>query len=299
VFRVDESIALGLLLLPEVRPLAHEPSRVWLDRVGQWVKANREHPSASRLIRQRRADGGIAIGWTLAWAMSGFQRILVGHKLAASLMATHAGDDPEVMTCRPWDAYTIEVPPELVRVNVTGRPASFDVVAVWHHPPDAMSYFMVLGRESDMVISGKLVFPLPAFDVGALSALPDADGGPVIRARDCFARLVVSTELEMTDPSRVKAPPAHRRTAGDGTAPAGVHRLLREVKVDCREAIASYIAGQRRAPPSVRTLVQGHFKRVVHGPGRTGRRWQQIEPHWRGPEKAPVAVRPHRLPEDG
>jgi hypothetical protein len=231
--------------------------------------------------------------------MSGFQRVQVGHKLAASLMATHAGDDPEIMTCSPWDAYTIEVPPELVRVEVSGRAASFDVVAVWHHPPDAMSYFVVFSRDSDVVISGKLVFPLPAFNVSARSVLANGDETPVIRARDCFARLVVSTELEMTDPSRVKVPPATRRTTGDGTAPSGVHRLLREVKIDCRAAVSSYIAGQRRASPSVQTLVRGHFKRAAHGTGRTERRWVHIEPYWRGPEDAPVAVRPHRLPDGG
>jgi hypothetical protein len=75
--------------------------------------------------------------------------------------------------------------------------------------------------------------------------------------------------------------------------------LLREVKIDCRAAIASYIAGQRRASPSVQTLVRGHFKRAAHGPGRTERRWVQVEPYWRGPEDAPIALRPHRLPDDG
>lgn len=37
-------------------------------------------------------------------------------------------------------------------------------------------------------------------------------------------------------------------------------------------------------PLSVRTRVPGHWKRVVFGQGRAQRRWQFIEPYWRGPE---------------
>jgi len=266
-----------------------------MDRVGRWVKANREHPIAHALAHRRRADGGVAIGWVLAWAMSGFQRVVVGHKLAASLMATRAGDDPEVMTCAPWTAYTIEIPSGLVQVNTHGRVTSFDVVAVWHHAPDAVSYANIFSRDSHFALTTKLTFPLPEFDDVAVGALAD-DAGAVTRARDCLVRLVVGTELEMTDPSRVKVPTTSHAKE-DSPAPSGVHRLLRDVKVDCRVTIAAYIAGQRRASPTVQTLVRGHFKRVAHGTGRADRKWIHVEPYWRGPEDAPVAVRPHRMPD--
>jgi len=60
-----------------------------MDRVGRWVKANPEHPAARRLIHHRRSDGGVAIGWTLAWAMGGFQSIpdLVQRQHVAALLA--------------------------------------------------------------------------------------------------------------------------------------------------------------------------------------------------------------------
>jgi hypothetical protein len=31
-------------------------------------------------------------------------------------MSTHAGEDPEVLACKPWNAYTIEIPPDLLCV---------------------------------------------------------------------------------------------------------------------------------------------------------------------------------------
>jgi hypothetical protein len=293
VFQIDQNIALGRFLLDEVRPLASEPQRAWMERVGRWVKANPDESAARALIRRRAADGGIAIGWLLAWAMNGFQRVVVGHKLAASLMATHAGDDPDVMTCRPWNAYTIEIPSGLVQVDALGVTTSFDIACVWHHPPDAMSYYAIFSRDSDFAVSGKLVFPLPDFNT-SLEHLGASDT-VMLRARECFARLVVGTELEMTDPSRVKAPTSATRARVDSNAPSGVHRLVREVKVDCRATIAGYISGQRRGSPTVQTLVRGHFKRVAHGAARADRKWIHIEPYWRGPEDAPIAVRPHRM----
>jgi hypothetical protein len=297
VFRIEERIALGRLLAAQVKPQATESSRAWMARVGEWVAAHPGHPAVPWLVRQRRADGGTVIAWLLAWTMTGFQRVVVGHKLAASLMATHAGEDPDVLACAPWDAYTIEIPPEVMRVSLAGLDGSLDVVAVWRHRPEAIARFVALSRGSDIAIAGKLAFPLPEFEHWSVE-LPREEETLVIRARDCLARLIVGTELEMTDRSLVHAPPTatHRATA-DSKAPSGVHRLLREVRIDCRSALASYLAGQRRASPSVQTLVRGHFKRVAHGAARAERKWVHIEPYWRGPEDAPLAIRPHRLPD--
>ncbi len=301
MFRADEYIELGRLLLSEVQPRSDEPSKAWLNRVGEWVNANKGDPRARLLNRWHRMDGGTRICWILAWARCGFQRVLVGHKLAASLMATYAGDDPDVMTCAPWDAYTIEMPPELIPLTAGGQSGSLDVVSVWRHPFDRKSFFVISSRNSDLLVSGRLAFPLPSFDLDRANVvLSDDQQSSVVRARECIARLIVGTELEMTDPSRVKSPGSStKRARADGAAPSGVHRLLREVKVDCRAAIAGYIAGTRRNSPSVQTLVRGHFKRVAHGAGRTERRWTHIEPYWRGPEDAPVAVRPHMMPDRG
>lgn len=294
VFAVPDAISLGRFLLEATRPEPGE-HRSELARLRRWLEVNVDHPRAF-LIREMLGTCKLYIGWAAAWARSGFQRVLLGHKLAASLMATQA-DEAEQMTCSPWDAYLIEVPAGLLRVNMKTGLTSFDLVGVWHPEGEALRHFIVFSRDSHAMITGKLAFPLPELVDGSQGTFTNDDQPALNRARDCMARLIISTELEMSDPARVKRPPASKRPKGDSTAPSGIHRLLREVKVDCREAISDYISGVRGTSPSVQTLVRGHFQRVAVGAGRAGRKWVQKEPYWRGPEDAPVAVRPHRLGE--
>jgi hypothetical protein len=209
-------------------------------------------------------------------------------------MATQA-DDAEAMSCSPWGAYLIEIPSELIRVRLKSGPTSFDAVAVWHPDTEAVGRFVVFSRDSHAMIMGRLSFPLPDLADGSQGAFSIDDQAALNRARDCMARLIICTELEMSDPTRVKRPPVAKRGKGDDGAPSGIHRLLREVRVDCREAIASYVSGERSTSPSVQTLVRGHFQRVAVGAGRVGRKWVEKEPYWRGPEDGPMALRPHRL----
>lgn len=43
------------------------------------------------------------------------------------------------------------------------------------------------------------------------------------------------------------------------------------------------------------SCVRGHYKRQVIGVGRSGRKVIWIEPYWRGPEGAPLLVRPYEF----
>jgi hypothetical protein len=292
VFTVPHAISLGRFLLEVTRPQPGPP-RSELARLRHWLNDNADHPQAIPL-REMIQTCPIYLGWATAWARSGYQRVVVGHKLAASLMATQA-DDAEAMSCSPWSAYLIEIPSELIRVRLKSGLTSFDAVAVWHPDTEAVGRFVVFSRDSHAMIMGRLSFPLPDLADGSQGAFSIDDQAALNRARDCMARLIICTELEMSDPTRVKRPPVAKRGKGDDGTPSGIHRLLREVRVDCREAIASYVSGERSTSPSVQTLVRGHFQRVAVGAGRVGRKWVEKEPYWRGPEDGPMALRPHRL----
>ena len=54
-----------------------------------------------------------------------------------------------------------------------------------------------------------------------------------------------------------------------------------KVSIDCREAVSEYVNGQRGAIPKFQWLVRGHWRWQVHGPNRSLRRRQFIEPYGR------------------
>ena len=74
------------------------------------------------------------------------------------------------------------------------------------------------------------------------------------------------------------------------------YTVVRPVVLDCRVAVRDYIAGGGKSP-TVRSLVRGHWRNQVHGPRNSLRKWIHVEPFWRGPDGAPVAVRPHIMRE--
>lgn len=79
-----------------------------------------------------------------------------------------------------------------------------------------------------------------------------------------------------------------------GDPVSNVFKLARPVYIDVRDQIRNYVE-TGRTPVSVQTLVRGHYKMQPHGDGRAQRKYIHVEPYWRGPEDAPIVVRPHRM----
>jgi hypothetical protein len=67
------------------------------------------------------------------------------------------------------------------------------------------------------------------------------------------------------------------------------------VRLDLRMRVKEFIAKGEGStgPMTIQTLVRGHWKNQRHGPAGKDRKFIHIEPYWRGPEDAPIAVRPH------
>lgn len=86
------------------------------------------------------------------------------------------------------------------------------------------------------------------------------------------------------DPPR-EGPPPHRNIF-----------FGKPLAYDCRPALEQYLRdGTIKNPPSVQTLVRGHYKRQVIGELRKGRKVIWVEPYWRGPINAPILSRPHQV----
>ncbi|HEY1959827.1 MAG TPA: hypothetical protein VGH28_29660 [Polyangiaceae bacterium] len=291
-FHVEEAKARARFFVETLRAKADEPEEDWLARAERWANEHLEHRYAQRLRESRWEQ---EIGWSIAWALGGFQRIDVAEKKAAYFMSTDPGDDPDVLACKPWDAYTIEIPDGLIEVPFAEGIVSFGVISVWHLKDGAQTALIARSRNAERTIIGPRVFPpLP------IKLDPDDPAkGPADRAIELIAALAFMTEIRMS--ARHKEDDIHvpkRRGSGGGDS-SGVHRILGPVNIDCRDYVRAYVEGTRKNLTKVQTFVRGHERRVVVGKGRTGRRWHHFPPHMRNlnPD-APVADRPHRIRDD-
>jgi hypothetical protein len=295
-FRVDTEQAFARRLAEVVRPLPGETVTVWIERAIAWARAQRSDPHAKSVLERGRnqAASFFTVAWTMAWGTNACPRVIVPARIGASLMASSFEKDPTTMSYAPWSAYVIEIPPDLVPLEIDGKPSAFDVIGVWRNQ-DGKSYFNAYSRRSDAAIGGELSFPVPDFpEDGELGT-----GGPAMkRAIESLQRLVLGVELEMTDPDRVKRPRISKKKPKDGRGPpSNIHHLTRTVVVDCREAIRDYIAGTRRKGFAMSWLTRGHGRWQPHGPRSSLRKWIFVEPRWNNRD-APVVMRPHTLRDE-
>lgn len=220
----------------------------------------------------------------LHWASCGFPRVVLSHRLAASLMCTSV-DESNVSF--PWETFSIVVPTGLVTL-------------------DGQTVHEVMFRREGAVgavsLSWALTPPNAGFMVGkSLTGwtVNDAPGlAPEKKAIDVLVRLVLGVSVEL-DTSvyqeliQLGPPRPKLRKRGDGVPTCWTFKLTRDVNVDMREPLRQYLFGGKGRSPTVQIMVRGHHKRQPCGPGLSERKWIHIEPYWRGPEDAPIAVRSH------
>jgi hypothetical protein len=244
--------------------------------------------------------------WAARWASAGFPQVVVGHKLAASLMATRI--PPEVLAedeLPPWPAYAVILPNGLVPVHdrMADREGFASYVLVERHPKWVLfileaadtAFFIVRNADSLAEAIDEDV------DVDLLGEVGDfrADARDA-RVLEQVARLAIGVELELRDRTNVRGPrPRKGNEAGRAAAEPATQTfvLTRNVVVDCREEIVRHLRGERLTAPAVQVLVRGHWRHQAHGPGFSKRTWKHISPFWRGPEDAPIAVRRHAVQE--
>jgi hypothetical protein len=240
------------------------------------------------------------------WATSAFPQVTLGHKLAASLAASRAPAEEAASIIRPWHCFIVTPPKGLLPFRTT---ANFE---------SDVDHIRYIDRND-----GRLVVSVESRGHGTIARATAKDFAQAIataereqwsptrwsdeahRAAILALRLFVGvcvelsatpnlpTSAQIADRSGARAPKRGRDAPTSWT-----FSLKRPVKVDCREALVDYIRGGGRSP-TVQSLVRGHWKRQACGPGGSHRRLVHIEPYWRGPEDAPIAVRPHDLGESG
>ena len=293
--KVDVVMELGRTLVPHTFAETTDPF-VASERLRRWANSAVAAPSALlELVRDglQQPAKTTQLLWTARWAQCGHPQVTLGHRLAAALMATHADAELTSQLQPRWPAFLIVMPSGLLSVPSTPRPWTVDYLTVLH--TDAFVDVVARGRDTDWMLG----MHYRDFATG-LRALDDASDAWEWeetepnelhrRVLQLLWRLVIAVEMEAAGLQYVSirnADARARRTSGARKIRPVTYALMREVSVDCREAIGAYVAGRVPASPTVRTLVSGHWKRQAYGVELSLRRWIHVEPYWRGADANP------------
>ena len=231
---------------------------------------------------------------TMSWAKRGFPTIRVRPAMAAAFMLTDVPPAALDQVRLPWDSFAIDVPPGVVGVD--GDEVRH--VVVWPTTGNERCRSAVLYKyESGR--TGTFGFGEPT-DLASEELAPFGYVGQrEDRVGTTIRRLVLGVCIELSGypPSRlvVGKPKIKPRHGKRGTPEAWFLEIARDVKTDCREEVIAFLRGGDGASPKVQSFVRGHWKRQPCGPRMANRMWVHIEPYWRGPEDAPIAVRSHEF----
>jgi len=236
-----------------------------------------------------------------SWLLSGFPTIEVGNKLAASFASTSLTEEAVERVARPWKCFLVRVP-----AGILGAADCFKLLL--ENEPGGNWGFRTLTYVGD--VGAGSVIELFKFSQLLDEPMPNSshpfseqDLSKIERSHLLINRIVIGALIEMDSPERkraIKGGPRYPDGRNKRGEPASWNfKLTRPVKVDVREAVRDYVDGTRHGKLSLQHLVRGHHKMQRCGQGGSERRWIHVEPYWRGPEDAPIALRSHILGDRG
>jgi hypothetical protein len=267
------------------------------------------------------------------WAECGFPQVRCGPRLGESFMATRVPGSALPEQLAPWSTMLLELPKntlrahELTRENGWSETEYYDWVILQNNPSSDPNH-LDIGAQSTH--ANWAIWPISSAmglhaSVWSRSLAEMADQAESIEAvpGDMFGnrrdpeqrdsalnvdavattgrmliKFVLGCLLEMNSSSNSGAMARHLKKGqprSRGRPTSWVFRLERPIIVDCREYVRSASQRGDKCAVTVQTLVRGHWKNQAHGPSGCERKFIHIEPYWRGPENAPIAVRPHVL----
>lgn len=245
-----------------------------------------------------------SLWWAARWAQSAFPVInMYDARFAATLCTSTVPPELVDMVRAPFRAFLIRVPRDLISIDSTNGGLE-DVRFIQAH-----EHFDEDGdRVWSLVICGSVSMIdrtcIPTremciatdpdeFDLPSLVEMTKIDK----RALHMASRLVIGVCMSFDSDGGARPMSGDRKSLRKrGTMFPTKHEYIigRPVKIDARGHVRNYVInGTKRGPQVTQTLVRGHWKNQPHGTGRIDRKFIHIEPYWRGPEDAPIVVRPH------
>ncbi len=243
------------------------------------------------------------------WGAHACPLVRVDPAWAASMTRTRIPSEMYEFVSPPWPVFKLEIPDELgfmlefgkelepLRECFVGQFKSLrsGTLEEWLHWTVA---FTSAKEDANGDRSSKSLRMRLDDLVGGTTPPDRGAPGEVGRTMERLLPLIASVCMAFNDGAlvRKRSAKAIRNTRSSATPTTEQWVVGRPVVLDLRKELRDYIAtGRSYGPVSVQTLVRGHWKHQPHGSGRAERKFIHIEPYWRGPEDAPIAVRPHIL----
>lgn len=297
----EDMATIGLHLWPHSYKLHPRSDAEAYEALIQWA---RDEEREMFLTSMHLPSEQIGILGAARWADQAFPRYVIPHTYAAALMATSITNDVIDDVRPPYKAFMIDVPVGLLSIwnDKTGAEAplrwilvqyveTYDGKPVWQYVAHTDESLCIWRHGVTTRGLGEPDLPGNSWE-GCSFLAPKDDRDDRVAA--LIGRLIVGVCLASMIPGNSKPTSKHSRTDPERMTESDIRtfRLGRALKLDFREPIREYISGKKSSVPSVRTLVRGHFKTQRHGPGNSLIKVIWREPYMRGPEEAPVLVRP-------
>ncbi len=242
------------------------------------------------------------------WCETGFPAVTLSEKLLFSLLATKVPASMIDRVQMPWPAFVVTLPPNTLFLAdpVTGDPSPINFVLM-----STLNIHEEMGEDGvrmqrwgyNAVADNNISLD----HTGLKQLLWDESEGqigtgifstydmttPDFRTQVLLRRLMVNMCLSLSDRSKWKQQTKSRlgklRQTKDPIRREYVY--VGDVTYDARSEVRDYYAGKRgMSALSVQSIVAGHWKQQVCGPARKCRKEIWIQPYWRGPEDALIAV---------
>lgn len=272
-------------------------------------------PDAERLgqtIAEKMPTASVLqLGFSAFWTDQGCPVIQLPHTYAAALMATDPPADLSDVR-PPWPAMMISVPTGMLTVF---DEASQKRVEVRHLT--VRHCFNALRNRMEWSVTTLTDSPVSIYRCGVTTAELLLEDLPFSNIEEDFSfaldtedkrvqalmyRLIVNVCLAMTNRENVKRPkrePSPPRPGQKQPPETRVFKVGKPLTLDLRPKLAEYLKhGSKRragAPPSVQSLVSGHWKNQRFGKQHLESKWIWISPYWRGPDGAPILTRVVKL----
>lgn len=306
---LDEMKEAGASILRRAAREGVAPEGVLDAMVAEQLKGAAKAGTADEHLPELERDFLRVARFGVRWGQAGFPQVTLGHKLAASLMATSLLPEYVDHVAFPWPCFVVIIPNGLLSLECAEAGRSLDL----HHAmfvndlADDQTADMLRMKRGGVPSGTRLAyFARSDNDVELMRMLNDVrdlvqrlddDETGNARALTLVGRLLVGASIEL-DQRKSGAHTSGGKKKRKADEPSTWNfKLTRDVKVDCRSWVGEYVSGERRSL-AVQSLIRGHHKSQPCGPGNVLRKWIHIEPYWRGPEDGPVAVRGHDVPDD-